>query len=77
MSNIEYEEVNTIFVNGRAIQIGDTLQCSCQYKVSFLYPVWDSNTGKHLIQHNNNSFSCNLIKDANCPVHHITHWYEK
>jgi len=73
--SIQYE--NTIFVNGRAVQVDDTLHCSCQYKVMVLYPIWDSNTGKHLTQHKNNSFSCNLIKDPNCPIHHITHWYEK
>ena len=73
--SIQYEEVNTIFVNGRAVQINDILYCSCQYKVRVLYPIWDSNTGKHLTQHKNNSFSCNLIKDPNCPIHRSLNTY--
>jgi hypothetical protein len=67
--DIQREEVHSIVKNGFEIKVGDRLSCLCQYEILNLHPVWDSRTGKHLIDHPNNDYRQRLQVSNQCPLH--------
>jgi hypothetical protein len=67
--DVKYEKVDSLFANNHTVKVGYKYRCRCDHEVHWLYPIWDSKTGKHLCNDPGNTFSTRLIPSALCPVH--------
>jgi hypothetical protein len=65
----QWEDVGSIEIDGEIYKVGDTKSCNCEYKIIELLPVWHIDTGKHYVDHKNNSWRAEHIVNKNCPIH--------
>lgn len=63
-----FATVNSIKTKSRNVRVGDSLHCSCKYKVTKLHPVWDLN-GNDIEDHPNNKFYTKRLLSCICPIH--------
>ncbi len=64
-----YENVDTIIIKGKELRVGTKLSCLCDYEVVKISPVWHSDTGKHIVEHKNNTFSVTAKISNDCLLH--------